>query len=173
MFIFHCLCQKVIEIEDLNILQSEIIETLCQLEINFPPSFFVVMVHLPIHLVNELRLRGSVQFRWMYFLERYLAKLKSYVCNKSHLEGSISEGYLVEECLVMCSRYLHSGVETRLNRMTSYLNELESLSFFLALAILLEERKRVKQFLWIPSQGFKSIVTSCSIMTMSRISLGK
>ncbi|XP_073219685.1 uncharacterized protein [Cicer arietinum] len=103
---------KVIEVADLDILQTEIVETLCQLETIFPPSFFDIMVHLPIHLVNEVRLGGPVQFRWMYFTERYLGKMKSYVCNKSRPKGSIAEGYLVEECLTFCSRYLHSGVET-------------------------------------------------------------
>ena len=76
------------------------------------------MVHLPIHLVNEVRLGGPVQFQWMCFTKRYLRKLKSYVCNKSRPKGSIAEGYLVEECLTFCSRYLHSGVETRFSRMT-------------------------------------------------------
>jgi hypothetical protein len=115
---FRCLCQKVIEVADLDILQSEIAETLCQFEMIFPPAFFDIMVHLPIHLVNEVRLGGPVQFRWMYFPERYLGKLKSYVRNKSRPEGSIAEGYLAEECLTFCSRYLHSGVETRFTRMT-------------------------------------------------------
>jgi len=114
---FRCLCQKVIEVEDLDILQSEIAETLCQLETIFPPSFFDIMVHLPIHLVNEVRMGGPVQFRWMYSIERYLGKLKGYVRNKSRPEGSIAEGYIVNECLTLCSRYLHSGVETRFSRM--------------------------------------------------------
>ena len=54
----------------------------------------------------------------MYPIERYLCRIKSYVRNKSHLEGSIAEGYLVKECLTFCSRYLNNGVETRLNRAT-------------------------------------------------------
>jgi len=46
---------------------------------------------------------------------RYLHRLKTYVRNKSHLEGSIAEGYCAEECLTFCARYLH-GIETRENR---------------------------------------------------------
>ncbi|GMY11606.1 hypothetical protein FCV25MIE_33814 [Fagus crenata] len=46
---------------------------------------------------------------------RYLARLKSHVRNKAHIEGSIAEGYLAEECLTFCSRYLES-VETVFNR---------------------------------------------------------
>lgn len=111
------------------------------------------MVHLPIHHVNEVRSGGPIQFRWMYFPERYLGKLKGYVHYKSRLEGSISEGYFVEKCLTLCSRYLNSSVETRLNRVTRSSNtcdpcEVEDSNFFFpALVIPLEERKRVKQFL--------------------------
>ena len=35
--------------------------------------------------------------------------------NKSRPEGSIAEGYLLEECLTFCSRYL-DDVETKLTR---------------------------------------------------------
>ncbi|KAL4301596.1 hypothetical protein AHAS_Ahas17G0316700 [Arachis hypogaea] len=90
--------------------------SLCQLERIFPPSFFDIMIHLPIHLANKVRLGGLVQFRWMYPLERYMCTLKSYVRNRSRLEGSIAESYLVEEYLTFCSCYLHSGVQTKLNR---------------------------------------------------------
>ena len=37
------------------------------------------------------------------------------MCNKAHPEGSIAEGYIVEECVTFCLRYLHN-VETKLNR---------------------------------------------------------
>jgi hypothetical protein len=52
----------------------------------------------------------------MYPTERNLCKLKSYVRNRAHPEGSIAEGYLAEEALTFCSRYLHESVDTRLNR---------------------------------------------------------
>nr|GEV82066.1 hypothetical protein [Tanacetum cinerariifolium] len=55
-------------------------------------------------------------YRWMSFMERYLCKLKSYVRNKSRPEGSIAEGYLIEECLTLCSCYMHKGVKTKLNK---------------------------------------------------------
>ena len=38
------------------------------------------------------------------------------MCNKAHPEGSIAEGYIAEECVIFCSRYLHN-VETKLNRV--------------------------------------------------------
>lgn len=42
-------------------------------------------------------------------------KLKGFVRTKSHPEGSIAEGYVFDESLTFCSRYLH-GCETRFNR---------------------------------------------------------
>ncbi|CAN1129852.1 hypothetical protein LINPERHAP2_LOCUS5479 [Linum perenne] len=112
---FKDLCSKTGEIDKLNNLEHQISLTLCQLERIFPPSFFDVMVHLTVHLVSEVKLGGPVQGRWMYPIERFLSTLKSYVGNKAQPEGSITEGYLAEECLTFCSRYL-KGVETRLNR---------------------------------------------------------
>jgi len=52
----------------------------------------------------------------MYPIERYLCRPKSYVHNKAYPEGSIAEVYLAEEALNFCSRYLHGGVQTRINR---------------------------------------------------------
>ncbi|XP_016199365.1 uncharacterized protein LOC107640353 [Arachis ipaensis] len=114
---FRQLCQKVITLEEINQLEAEIVITLCQLERIFPLSFFDIMMHLPIHLANEVRLGGPVQFRWMHPPERYMCTLKSYVRNRSRPEGSIAEAYLVDECLTFCSRYLHDGVQTKLNRI--------------------------------------------------------
>ncbi|GJZ55343.1 zinc finger, PHD-type containing protein [Tanacetum coccineum] len=48
---------------------------------------------------------------------RYMKKLKNYVRNKAKPEGSIAEGYVSEEALTFCSRYLKDDVETRFNRL--------------------------------------------------------
>ncbi|GKD65089.1 hypothetical protein Tco_1307197 [Tanacetum coccineum] len=81
----------------------------------YSPAFFDVMIHLVIHLPEEAILGGPTYYRWMYPFERYMKKLKNYVRNKAKLEGSIAEGYVAEEALTFCSRYL-KGVETRFNR---------------------------------------------------------
>ncbi len=47
--------------------------------------------------------------------ERYLNRLKDYVRNAVKPEGSIAEGYVVDEALTFCSRYF-DDVETRFNR---------------------------------------------------------
>ncbi|XP_061371520.1 uncharacterized protein LOC133314095 [Gastrolobium bilobum] len=109
------ICSKVLSVTTLERLQNEIVLTLCHMEMLFPPSFFTVMVHLTVHLVDEAKLGGPVHYRWMYPIERYLGQLKSYVKNKARPEGSIAEGYLMQEILTFCSRYL-DDIETRFNR---------------------------------------------------------
>ncbi|WCJ24620.1 hypothetical protein M5689_006565 [Euphorbia peplus] len=103
---FRNLCSKKLTMKDLDTLEGQIPYTLCKLEMIFPPSFFSVMLHLVTHLVAEAKIAGPVRYRWMYPIERYLRTLKSYVRNKTHPEGSIANGYLADECLTFCSRYM-------------------------------------------------------------------
>ena len=53
-FFFRSICSKVIDPKISQILHKEIVITLCELEMYFPPSFFDIMVHLVIHLVEAL-----------------------------------------------------------------------------------------------------------------------
>ncbi|XP_042479852.1 uncharacterized protein LOC122060822 [Macadamia integrifolia] len=112
---FRGLCSKVGTSEDFNKLEERIAETLCHLERIFPPAFFHIMVHLLIHLPREAVLGGPVQYRWMYPFERFNKTLKDYKRNQSKIEGSISEGYLDDECLTFCSSHFE-GIETRWTR---------------------------------------------------------
>lgn len=50
----------------------------------------------------------------MTVFNRYLHKLNIYLRNKAHSEGSIAEGYLADECITFCSRYLRQA-ETKFN----------------------------------------------------------
>jgi hypothetical protein len=84
-----------------------VVETICILELCFPPAFFDVMQHCLIHLVDELEICGPVGGRWMYPCERYLGTLKSYVRTKSQPEASIANGYAAEEALGFCTEYLN------------------------------------------------------------------
>ncbi|XP_020254001.1 uncharacterized protein LOC109831072 [Asparagus officinalis] len=52
----------------------------------------------------------------MYPIERYLLTLKNYIRNRNRPEGSIMEGYLLEEVTTFCSHYLDEDIETKLNR---------------------------------------------------------
>ncbi|XP_019260867.1 PREDICTED: uncharacterized protein LOC109238842 [Nicotiana attenuata] len=113
---FRAICSKVIRQRDLEIMQSEIVEITCELEKIFHPTFFDIMPHLPIHLVNEIKLGGPAHLRWMYPIERNLCKYKAFVRNRSNPEASIAEGFVADECLTFCSRYLHDGVKTKFSR---------------------------------------------------------
>ncbi|XP_076910613.1 uncharacterized protein LOC143568317 [Bidens hawaiensis] len=112
---FKKLTEVTLHLRELKVLQEEIVNILCKLERIFPPSFFTVMVHLCVHLPQDAILGGPVQSRWMYPIERYLGQLKRYVRNKAKPEGSIAEGYVVEEAINFCSHYLRS-VESKLEK---------------------------------------------------------
>ncbi|XP_061374183.1 uncharacterized protein LOC133316451 [Gastrolobium bilobum] len=112
---FKQMCDNVLNVEKLDLLQRQVVVTLCHMEMLFPPSFFTVMVHLIVHLVEEAKLGGPVHYRWMYPIERYLGQLKLYVRNRARPEGSIAQGYLMQEILTFCSRYI-DNIETRWNR---------------------------------------------------------
>ncbi|KAG7536624.1 MFS transporter superfamily [Arabidopsis suecica] len=107
---FSRLCQRVIDPEKLITLESELVETLCQLERYFPPSLFDIMFHLPIHLAREARLGGPVHFRWMYPFERYMKTLKAYVKNFARPEACMAEGYLARECMAFCLEFLQNSL---------------------------------------------------------------
>lgn len=67
---FRDLCCPTLDVNRLEVLERNIPIILCKLEKIFPPAFFDVMEHLPIHLVYEAKVGGPVQYRWMYPFER-------------------------------------------------------------------------------------------------------
>lgn len=71
---------------------------------NFPSSFFDIMIHLHVHFIYETRMCGRARIRCMYAVERYL--LKEYVMNRSRLKGYIAERYLIEEALKFLSEFI-------------------------------------------------------------------
>ena len=60
------ICSKVLNMEELEVLEKRIAVTLCELEKIFPPSFFTVMVHVVMHLAREAKVAGPIHYRWMY-----------------------------------------------------------------------------------------------------------
>ena len=95
--------------------KEDLILILCKMELIFPPAFFDILIHLVVHLPDEAILGGPVFIRWTYPFERYMNKLKNYVRNKAHPEGSIVEGYVTDKALTFCSMYF-KGVETKFNQ---------------------------------------------------------
>src|SRR5262249_27038204 len=78
-FFFNALCSKVVDPSVLDTLQHKIVVTLCILEMYLPPVFFDIMVHLSIHLIQEVKLCEPVFLRWMYPFERFIKTLKGCV----------------------------------------------------------------------------------------------
>lgn len=60
---------------------------------------------------------------------RYVGKLKGHVHTRSHVEGSIAEGYLFEESLNFCTRYLDGETQLNLARNDGGLDD-DTISFF-------------------------------------------
>ena len=67
---FRQLRSKTNKTEDFEKLHTEIGQIQCKLEEKFPPAFFVVMIHLTVHLAQETMVGGCVHYRYMYPIER-------------------------------------------------------------------------------------------------------
>jgi len=67
---FKDICSTKLNVDHIERLETNIVETLCKLEMIFPPLVFDSMEHLLIHLPFEAKVGGSVQYRWMYPFER-------------------------------------------------------------------------------------------------------
>lgn len=61
------------------------------IDMAFLPTFFDIMSHLPLHLVEELAILGPVHVRWMYPVERNM----------------IARGYLLDETMGFVTGYFH------------------------------------------------------------------
>ncbi|XP_062094208.1 uncharacterized protein LOC133800269 [Humulus lupulus] len=108
-------CAKTLQISDIEELRDGIVIILCKLEKIFPPSFFTIMVHLCVHLPDQVLLGGPVASRWMFGTERHMGLYKKYVRNMSRPDGSIAEAFVVDEAVTFLSRYV-SNIETRFTR---------------------------------------------------------
>lgn len=111
--LFRRICAKVVDRNEKAQMLEDVAETICSLEKELPPSVFVIMMHLPIHLVEEMFICGPVHTRWMYPFERYMKGLKGFVRNKAKPEGSMAHGYLREEALGFLNEYLSHYTPTR------------------------------------------------------------
>jgi hypothetical protein len=82
---------------------------MCQLEMCFPPSFFDTMEHYMKHLAYQIFVLGPSYMHYMYPYEYHMVIIKGYVCNRSHLEGSMREGYTIEEVIECYVDYIIDG----------------------------------------------------------------
>jgi len=98
----NAISQKVIDPTTLPKLQKDVAQCLVSFELVFPPSFFDIMTHLLLHLVEEIAILGPVFLHNMFPFERFMGVLKKYVHNRARPEGSISKGYGTEEVIEFC-----------------------------------------------------------------------
>ena len=58
----NAISQKIIDPEILPRLQRDVVQCLVSFELVFPPSFFNIMTHLLVHLVEEIAILGPCIF---------------------------------------------------------------------------------------------------------------
>jgi hypothetical protein len=82
-FFFNAIGQKVLSEEALESLEKRHYETLCFVELYFPPAFFDINVHFASHLIEEIKLFDLVFLHQMYAYERFNDILKLFVRNQA------------------------------------------------------------------------------------------
>ena len=73
----NAISQKVIDPATLPSLQKDVVQCLVSFELVFPPSFFNIMTHLIVHLVEEISILGPVFLHNMFPFERFMGVLKN------------------------------------------------------------------------------------------------
>jgi hypothetical protein len=112
--VFDILSRKSIDMKQLKRLQGEIVMILCELEIYFPHAFHDIMVHLLVHVVDDVIHLGPPFLHNMMPFERLNGVLKGYVRNRARPDGSIAMGFLSYECISFCQNYLKMRTRTSL-----------------------------------------------------------
>jgi len=69
-------------------------------------EFHGLVVHLLIHLVDEVELVGLVSCHWMFFLERYVNTIKGSVLQMEKLDNYMVEGYISYESFYYANDYI-------------------------------------------------------------------
>ena len=102
----NAISQKVIDPEIIPRLRSDVAQCLVSFELVFPPSFFNIMTHVLVHLVDEIVILGPVFLHNMFPFERFMGVLKKYVRNRARPEGSISMGHQTEDVIGFCVDFI-------------------------------------------------------------------
>jgi hypothetical protein len=94
-------------------LVGDAVIALCMMEKEFLIGFFNIMTHLIMHLAEELFLCGPVHTQWMYPMECYMKTLKDFVRTRAHPEGSMAEGFVMDDTLGFYTEYMSRFTATR------------------------------------------------------------
>src|SRR4051794_36465976 len=98
----NAISKKVIDLEILPRLRTDVAQCLVNFQLLFPPSFFNIMTHVLVHLVDEIVILGPVFLHNMFPFERFMGVLNKYVRNRARPEGSISMGHQIEDVIRFC-----------------------------------------------------------------------
>lgn len=109
--VFRRICAKVVDPNDMPSLKEDVAVTMSMLEMHMPPSFFDVMSHLVLHLVEELELCGPVHTRWMYSVERMNKVLKGFVNNMARPEACMAKSYVLDEAIGLVAEFMAEEYE--------------------------------------------------------------
>ena len=107
LYSFVCwITSKEIHIAIIPWWHQEIVEIVCIFEKELPVSFMDLQALILIHLPNEVELSRVVSCRWIFFLGRYIKKLKGFVRQMENPEGSKVKGYVVYESFYYAKNYI-------------------------------------------------------------------
>jgi len=113
---FKNLCASELHVDKSLEMDHNIPIIRCKLETIFPPGFWNVMEHLPVHIAQEALLERPVLYRWMYPFERFFKCLKQKAKSKSRPEGSIVKEYLTYELNSFGTHYFDSKIPSMHNQ---------------------------------------------------------
>jgi hypothetical protein len=119
-YLFRQLCAKEISRSVIADLEKAAPVLICKLEKIFPPGFFTPMLHLIVHLPNEVRMGGPVHCRWCYPVERNLKTLRKKCRNKAKIEASIAEAFILEEVSNFTEQYYSENLPSVHNAPPRY-----------------------------------------------------
>jgi hypothetical protein len=104
-YFYRHICAKRVSKVMVQRLEKQIAVLVYKMETIFLPGWFNAIQHLLVHLPWEARVRGPVQFRWMYSQERELKKLRYMIHNKARVEGCIVDAFSCKEITNFSSMY--------------------------------------------------------------------
>jgi hypothetical protein len=105
-YFFNVISQKVVDCVELARLQLFMSETQAQLEMCFPTSFFDIMEHLMIHMVEQITELGPMYFHQMWTYKRFMSILNVYMRNKAFPKRSMIESYHIDKSVDCCIDYI-------------------------------------------------------------------
>ncbi len=111
--VVHNICVKSWDPRDFQALRDDVATTLRLLEWELLATFFDIMTHLTLHVVEELDVCGPVHARWTYPIEQALKMFKTYVRNRALPEACMAEGYLYDETIGFVTEYMQDFSHVR------------------------------------------------------------